>query len=75
MPPRPKSDLAAALKRRQLTQRNLKRYLHTRSFNRLAGRNTAPGSLRPETRTGLCRFFFCLGAAAFFLVGLYCALV
>ena len=45
------SELAAALQRRQHTRKNLKRYMHTRSFNQLAGRNTAPGSDRRTRRS------------------------
>ena len=44
------SELAAALQRRQHTRKNLKRYMHTRSFNQLAGRSTAPGSRHPSSR-------------------------
>ena len=60
------TELAAALKRRQqLNRRNLKRYVHTGSFNRLAGRSTAPGTMRPETAQAVSRIMFSILAAAF----------
>lgn len=65
------AELAAALKRRQQNRRNLKRYVHTGSFNRLAGRSTAPGTMRPETTRAVSRVTFSILAAAFFGVGLY----
>lgn len=65
------TELAAALKRRQqLNRRNLKRYVHTGSFNRLAGRSTAPGTMRPETAQAVSRVIFSILAAAFFGIGL-----
>ena len=45
------SELTAPLQRQQHTRKNLKRYMHTRSFNQLAGRNTAPGSARRTRRS------------------------
>ncbi len=65
------SNLAAALQRRQQTRKNLHRYVHTRSFNRLAGRTTAPGSARPEEYYLTARVMFALFSAAFFLVGIW----
>jgi hypothetical protein len=34
--------------RRLLRKKNIEDYVHSGGFNRLAGRSTAPGSLRPE---------------------------
>ena len=65
------AELAAALKRRQQNRRNLKRYVHTGSFNRLAGRAPPPRTQRPATPPPVSRVTFSILAAAFFGVGLY----
>ena len=46
------------------------RYLHTGSFNRLAGRSTAPGSLRPEGFYLKWRIIGIVAGTVFLLVGL-----
>lgn len=70
----PDSELAAALrKRRRLNDsRNVRRYLHTKSFNDLAGRSTAPGRARPERLTLRARIVFLVLAAAFWAAGVWC---
>ncbi len=65
------SNLAVALQRRQATRKNLHRYVHTHSFNRLAGRTTAPGSARPENSCLRTRVLFVLFSAAFFVTGFW----
>ncbi len=66
------SELTAALQRRQQTKKNLKRYMHTRSFNQLAGKRTAPDSDRPVSHT-LARFVLGIFALGVLLTGLYFA--
>ncbi len=66
------AELAAALQRRQHTKKNLKRYMHTRSFNQLAGRCTAPGSDRPVSHV-FARFILGVFALGVLLTGLYFA--
>ncbi len=64
------SELAAAIQRRQNTKKNLKRYMHTRSFNRLAGKYTAPGSERPVSYA-FARFMLGALTLGVMLTGLY----
>lgn len=61
-----KSD--PALQRRLQNRKNLRRYTHTRSFNHLAGKPTAPGSEKKYgylaariTVIGLTVLFFLVG--------------
>ena len=56
---------------RRPSRKNLDRYVHTRGFNRLAGRPTAPGSVRPETAFRTARLMFLAFMTAFFAVGLW----
>ena len=63
-------DLSATI-RRQQNRKNLARYWHTRSFNQLAGRLTAPGSARTEPNYTLNRIVYCSFATLFLLIGLY----
>jgi len=66
------AELAAALQKRQRTKKNLKRYMHTRSFNQLAGKCTAPGSELTVSHA-FARCMVGLFALAVLLVGLYFA--
>lgn len=65
------SELAAALQRRQHTRKYLKRYMHTRSFNQLAGRNTAPGSARASRSCVPAKIMLSLIAVGCIATGLY----
>lgn len=65
------SELAAALQRRQHTRKNLKRYMHTRSFNQLAGRSTAPGSARKKRSCAPAKIMLGLVAVGSIATGLY----
>ena len=68
----PDSELAAALRRRRLNDsRNVRRYIHTKSFNDLAGRSTAPGSVLPEQLRLRARILFAVFAAAFWAAGVW----
>ena len=64
------SELSAALQRRQHTKKNLKRYMHTRSFNQLAGKRTAPGSERVDSHI-FARVVLGIFTLGFLLTGLY----
>ena len=64
------SELSAALQRRQHTKKNLKRYMHTRSFNQLAGKRTAPGSERVDSHI-FARGVLGIFTLGFLLTGLY----
>lgn len=65
------SELAAAIQRRQHTRKNLKRYMHTRSFNQLAGRSTAPGSSRMRRSCAPAKIMLSLVALGCIATGLY----
>ena len=68
----PDSELAAALRRRRLNDsRNVRRYIHTKSFNDLAGRSTAPGIARPEELRLRAGILFVVFAAAFWAAGVW----
>ena len=52
MSPERKNPASSSPRRSRNGRREVRRYIHTGSFNRLAGRSTAPGSEIPE------RFYF-----------------
>ncbi len=64
------SNLSAAI-RRQQNRKNLTRYWHTRSFNQLAGRLTAPGSVHAQPNYIVNKVAYSAVAAAFLMIGLY----
>lgn len=64
------SERSAALQRRQYAKKNLKRYLHTRSFNQLAGRLAAPDSERVESHAA-ARIVLVVFTIGFLLTGLW----
>ena len=68
----PDSELAAALRRRRLNdRRNVRRYIHTKSFNDLAGRSTARDSARPEELRPRARILFVVFAGSFWAAGVW----
>ena len=68
----PDSELAAALRRRRLNDsRNVRRYIHTKSFNDLAGRSPGRGRGRPEQVGLRARILFVVCAAACWAAGVW----
>ncbi|MDD3886324.1 MAG: hypothetical protein PHI35_05595 [Victivallaceae bacterium] len=65
------SKLDSALKRREAARSKIRRYWHTRSFNNLAGRSSAPAERRKRDRTPLYRILLVVLAIVFWAVGLF----
>ena len=70
MSPERKNSASSSPRRSRNGRREVRRYLHTGSFNRLAGRSTAPGSVRPEGFYLKWRIIGIAAGTAFLLVGL-----
>jgi hypothetical protein len=55
--------------RRLLRKKNIEDYVHSGGFNRLAGKSTIPGSVRPEDAKRRWRIFLLVIIIIFFSLG------